>query len=92
MLGNKASGIAKSMGIDSAFSTMDSLTQTDAERRAKEQDQAEQSEAGAIKLKDMLNMPDALKVTCLLAHAHVHALAHVYAHFHALAHGSLSGY
>jgi hypothetical protein len=41
MLGNKASGMAKSMGIDSAFSAMDSLTQTDAERRAKEQEQAE---------------------------------------------------
>ena len=67
MLGNKASGIAKSMGIDSAFSAMDSLTQTDAERRAKEQEQGAQSEAGAIKLKDMLKMPHALKVSCLLA-------------------------
>jgi hypothetical protein len=74
------------MGIDSAFSTMDSLTQTDAERRAKEQEQAAQSEAGAITLKDMLKMPDALKVRCLLAHAHVHAHAHSHALAHAYAH------
>ncbi len=64
MLGNKASGVGKVMGgIDSAFSAMDSLTQTDAERRQKEQKQAAQSEAGAPNLKALLKVPDALKVS-----------------------------
>lgn len=55
--------MAKSMGIDSAFSAIDSLTQTDVERRVKEEEQARR--AGATSLKDMLKMPDVLKVMCL---------------------------
>lgn len=78
MLGNKASGMGKVMGgIDSAFATMDSLTQTDAERRLKEQKQAAQSEAGTPKLKDFLKVPDALKVSLnshiVLSYSHAHA-------------------
>ena len=64
MLGNKASGVGKVLGgIDSAFSAMDSLTQTDAERRLKETKPAAQSEARAPDLKALLKVPDAFKVS-----------------------------
>ena len=60
VLGSKAQGAAKSMGLDSAFQAVDKLSATDAERR-QEEEEAAQREAGH-KLKDILRMPEALKV------------------------------
>ena len=60
VLGSKAQGAAKSMGLDSAFQAVDKLSATDAERR-QEEEEAAHREAGH-KLKDILRMPEALKV------------------------------
>jgi len=61
MLGSKLKDASKSMGLDSVFESMDKLTVTDAEKRAKLEQEAAKNPPGS--LKEILKMPDMLKVS-----------------------------
>ena len=63
VLGSKAKDVSKSLGLDRAFDEVERSCQTDAERQMQEEQSAAERAPGG--LRDILKMPEALKVLFL---------------------------